>query len=321
MKTLCSFLQVGRNMHQGNQTTVSEFLLLGLSNRAEQQKLLFVLFLGMYLVTVSGNGLIILAIGLDSYLHTPMYLFLANLSFADLSSISTSVPNMLMNIQTKSQSISYESCITQMYFSIAFVVIDNFLLGVMAYDRFVAICHPLSYTTIMKPRLCILLTVIPWVLSNAVALTHTLLLLPLLFCDSNALPHFFCDLAPLLRLSCSDTVVNELVLLVVGLSVITFPFSLILFSYVRIVRAVLRLSCTEGKWKAFSTCGSHLTVVLLFYGTIVGVYFCPSFTHPDDRDQIGAVLFTVVAPMMNPFIYSLRNKDMKGALRKLICRK
>ncbi|KAB1272790.1 Olfactory receptor 1S1 [Camelus dromedarius] len=173
----------------------------------------------------------------------------------------------------------------------------------------------------MEPRLCILLTVIPWVLSNAVALTHTLLLLPLLFCDSNALPHFFCDLAPLLRLSCSDTVVNELVLLVVGLSVITFPFSLILFSYVRIVRAVLRLACTEGKWKAFSTCGSHLAVVLLFYGTMVGVYFCPSFTHPDDRDQIGAVLFTVVAPMMNPFIYSLRNKDMKGALRKLICRK
>lgn len=308
-------------MHQGNQTTISEFLLLGLSNQAEHQRLLFVLFLGMYLVTVVGNGLIILAIGLDSCLHTPMYLFLANLSFADISSISTSVPKMLVNIQTKSQSISYENCITQMYFSIVFVVIDNFLLGVMAYDRFVAICHPLNYMTIMQPRPCILLTVVPWVLSNIVALTHTLLLLRLWFCESNTLSHFFCDLALLLKLSCSDTMINELVLFIVGLSVITFPFALILFSYICIIRAVLRISSTEGKRKAFSTCASHLTVVLLFYGTIVGVYFFPSSTHPDDKDKIGAVLFTVVTPMMNPFIYSLRNKDMKDALRKLINRK
>uniref|UniRef100_I3NHR5 Olfactory receptor n=2 Tax=Ictidomys tridecemlineatus TaxID=43179 RepID=I3NHR5_ICTTR len=305
-------------MHQGNHTTISEFILLGLSNKAEQQNLLFVLFLGMYLVIVLGNGLIILAVGLDSYLHTPMYLFLANLSFADISSTSTSVPKMLMNIQTKSQSISYESCITQMYFSIVFVVIDNFLLGVMAYDRFVAICHPLTYTTIMHSRLCVLLTVIPWLLSNLVALTHTLLLTRLVFCDSNALPHFFCDLAPLLKLSCTDTVINELVLFTVGLSVISFPFALIFFSYACIVRAVLRISSAEGKWKAFSTCSSHLTVVLLFYGTIVGVYFFPSSTHPEDTDKIGAVLFTVVVPMMNPFIYSLRNQDMKGTLRKLI---
>ncbi|XP_004620516.2 olfactory receptor 1S1-like [Sorex araneus] len=303
-------------MHRENQTIVSEFLLLGLSSQAEQQTLLFVLFLGMYLVTVLGNGLIILAISLDSHLHTPMYLFLANLSFADISSISTSVPKMLMNIQTQSQSISYESCITQMYFSIVFVVIDNFLLGVMAYDRFVAICYPLNYTTIMQPRLCILLTVVPWVLSNMVALTHTLLLLRLLFCDGNVIPHFFCDLAPLLKLSCSDTVINELMLFLVGTSVITFPFALIFFSYICIVRAVLRISSTDGKWKAFSTCGSHLTVVLLFYGTIVGVYFFPSSTHPEDTNKIGAVLFMVVTPMMNPFIYSLRNKDMKGTLRK-----
>ncbi|XP_053418789.1 olfactory receptor 1S1-like [Nycticebus coucang] len=308
-------------MHGGNQTTVSEFILLGLSNQAEQQKLIFVLFLCMYLVTVVGNGLIILAISVDMYLHTPMYLFLANLSFADISSISNSVPQMLMNIQMKSQSISYGSCIAQMYFSIVFVVIDNLLLGAMAYDRFVAICHPLNYTTIMRPRLCILLTVIPWFLSNLIALTHTLLLIRLLFCDSNTLPHFFCDLSPLLKLSCSDTTINELVLFVVGLSVITFPFALILFSYVCIIRAVLKISSTEGKRKAFSTCGSHLTVVLLFYGTIIGVYFFPWSTHPEDTDKIGAVLFTVVTPMMNPFIYTLRNKDMKGALTKLINRK
>ncbi|XP_004585563.3 olfactory receptor 1S1-like [Ochotona princeps] len=321
MKMFYSFLQISRNMHQGNQTTVSEFILLGLSSQAEQQKLLFVFFLGMYLVTVVGNGLIIMAISLDSNLHTPMYLFLANLSFADMSSISTSVPKMLLNIQMKSQSISYESCITQMYFSIVFVVIDNFLLGLMAYDRFVAICYPLNYMSIMHSRLCILLTIIPWVLSNLVALTHTLLLIQLLFCDRNTIPHFFCDLAPLLRVSCSDTTINEFVMFFLGLSVITFPFALILFSYIRIIRDVLRISSTKGKWKAFSTCGSHLAVVFLFYGTIVGVYFFPSSTHPEDTDKIGAVLFTVVTPMMNPFIYSLRNKDMKGALRKLHSRK
>ncbi|XP_010601047.2 olfactory receptor 1S1-like [Loxodonta africana] len=315
------FLQISRNMHQGNQTTISEFILLGLSKHAELQKVLFVLFLGMYLVTMVGNGLIILAISFDSYLHTPMYLFLANLSFADMSSISTSVPKMLMNIHTKSQSISYESCITQMYFFIVFVIIDNFLLGVMAYDRFVAICYPLNYMTIMQPRICALLTVIPWVLSNTVALTHTLLLIQLIFCDSNILPHFLCDLDLLLKLSCSDTTVNEFMLFVIGLSVITLPFALILFSYIHIIRAVLRISSTEGKWKAFSTCGSHLMLVLLFYGTIIGVYFFPSSTHPDDTDKIGAVLFTVMTPMMNPFVYSLRNKDMKGALRKLINRK
>ncbi|KAM9221595.1 LOW QUALITY PROTEIN: olfactory receptor 1S1-like [Dugong dugon] len=303
-------------MHQRNQTTTSEFILLEFSSQAEQQNVLFVLFLGMYPVTVVGNGLLIMAISLDSYLHTPMYFFLANLSFADISSISTSVPKMLRNIQTKTQSI-YESCLTQMYFSIVFIVSDNFLLGVMTYDRFVAICHPLHYTTIMQSRICALLTVIPWVLSNVVALTHSLLLIRLIFCDSILL-HFFCDLAPLLKLSCSDTMVNKIVLFVMGLSVIIFPFALILFSYIHIVRAVLRISTTEGKWKAFSTCGSHLTAVLLFSGTIVGVYFFPSSTHPDDTDKIDAILFTVVTPMINPFIYSLRNKDMKGVLRKLI---
>ena len=305
-------------MHEGNQTSISEFLLRGLSSHPGQQELLVVLFLAMHLATVVGNTLVILAIGLDPYLHTPMYLFLANLSLADISSISTSVPKMLMNIQTKSPSISYESCITQMYFSIVFVVTDNFLLGVMACDRFVAICHPLNCTTIMGPKLCLWLAATPWALSDAVALAHTLLLLRSVFCDGDALPHFFCDLAPLLRLSCSDTAVSELVLFVVGSSVTTLPFALILVSYACISRAVLRLSRPEGRWKA-STRGSHLMVVFLFYRAIVGVYFFPLSSDPDNRDKIGALLFTMVTPMMNPFIYSLRNKDMKGALRRLLC--
>ena len=276
------------------------------------------LFLAMHLATVVGNTLVILAISLDTYLHTPMYLFLANLSLADISSISTSVPKMLMNIQTKNPSISYESCITQMYFSIVFVVTDNFLLGVMACDRFVAICHPLNCTAIVGPRPCLWLAATPWALSDAVALAHTLLLLRSVFCDGNALPHFFCDLAPLLRLPCSDMTVSELVLFVVGSSVTTLPFALILVSYACIARAVLRLSLPEGRWKA-STRGSHLTVVFLFYGTIVGVYFFPSSSDPDNRDKIRALLFTMVTPIMNPFIYSLRTKDMKGALRRLLC--
>ncbi|XP_036621296.1 olfactory receptor 1S1-like [Trichosurus vulpecula] len=308
-------------MYQGNQTTVSEFLLLGLSERLEQQQPLFVLFLGMYLVTMVGNLLIILVITLDSYLHTPMYIFLANLSLADISCISTSVPKMLVNIQTKSQSISFGECVTQMYFSIVFVVIDNFLLGVMAYDRFVAICYPLNYVTVMRPRFCTLLMVTSWVLSNLVALTHTLLLVQLTFCDANTIPHFFCDLAPLINLSCSDTLINQLVMFILGSSVIAVPFGFIFFSYICIVFTILKVSSTEGKWKAFSTCGSHLSVVTLFYGTIVGVYFLPSSAQSINNEKIGAVLFTVVTPMMNPFIYSLRNKDIKGALKKFINKK
>ncbi|XP_027716142.1 olfactory receptor 1S1-like [Vombatus ursinus] len=309
------------DMYERNQTTVSEFLLLGLSEDLEQQQLLFVLFLGMYLVTMVGNLLIILAISLDSCLHTPMYIFLANLSLADISSISTSVPKMLANIQTKSQSISFGACVTQMYFSIVFVVIDNFLLGVMAYDRFMAICYPLSYVTVMRPRLCTLLMATSWVLSNLVALTHTLLLAQLTFCNANTIPHFFCDLAPLLHLSCSNTVINQLVMFILGSSVIAVPFGLIFFSYICIVFTVLKISSAEGKWKAFSTCGSHLSVVTLFYGTIIGVYFLPSSAQSVNNEKIGAVLFTVVTPMMNPFIYSLRNKDIKGALKKLIDKK
>ncbi|KAB0371417.1 hypothetical protein FD755_017826 [Muntiacus reevesi] len=280
-------------MHEGNQTSISELLLWGLSSQPGQQELLFALFLAMYLVTVMGNVLVVLPIGLDSYLHTPMYLFLANLSLADISSISTSVPKMLMNIQTKSPSISYESCITQMYFSIVFVVTDNFLLGVMACDRFVAICHPLNYTTVMGPRLCLWLTATPWALSNTGALTQP-------------------SAAPIGLLH----EVHELVLSVVGSSVVTLPFALILVSYACITRALLRLSRPEGRWKAFSTCGSHLTAVLLFYGTIVGVYFFPSSPDPDNRDKVGALLFTVVTPMTNPFIYSLRTTDVRGALRR-----
>ncbi|XP_004706273.1 olfactory receptor 1361-like [Echinops telfairi] len=300
-----------------NQSSVSEFLLLGLSRQPQQQQLLFVIFLSMYLATVLGNLLIILAISADSRLHTPMYFFLSNLSFVDVCFTSTTIPKMLVNHILGSQMISYAGCLTQLYFLIVFADMDNFLLAVMAYDRFVAVCHPLHYTTKMTPQFCALLVTGSWVTASLNALLHTLLMAPLSFCADNRIPHFFCDVS-LLKLSCSDTYLNEMMILVVAGLIMISPFICILISYILIVCTVLRVPSTKGKWKAFSTCGSHLAVVSLFYGTIIALYFNPSSTHSAETDTAATVMYTVVTPMLNPFIYSLRNKDMKGALRKMV---
>ncbi|XP_027279846.1 olfactory receptor 1361-like isoform X2 [Cricetulus griseus] len=305
-----------------NQSMVSEFLLLGLSRQPQQhQQLLFLLFLIMYLVTVLGNLLIILAIGTDSHLHTPMYFFLSNLSFVDVCFSSTSVPKVLAIHILRNQAISFSGCFTQLYFLCAFAVMDNFLLAVMAYDRFVAICHPLHYATKMTHQLCALLVVGSWVLSSLNALLHTLLMARLSFCADNIIPHFFCDATPILKLSCSDTHLNELMLLTEGAVIMVTPFVCILISYIHITSAVLRVSSTSGRWKAFSTCSSHLAVVCLFYGTIISLYFNPSSSHSAGSDMAAAMMYTVVTPMLNPFIYSLRNRDMKRALRKVLTMK
>uniref|UniRef100_F6ZSS4 Olfactory receptor n=1 Tax=Monodelphis domestica TaxID=13616 RepID=F6ZSS4_MONDO len=308
-------------MELGNKTNAHEFFLLGLSEKPEQQPLLFAIFLCMYLITVTGNLLIIVAIGSDSHLHTPMYFFLSNLSFVDLCLATNTVPKMLANIQSKTKSISYVCCLTQMYFFHFFGIVDSVLIAVMAYDRFVAICHPLHYTTIMSPRLCGLLVGGPWAFSSLISLAHTLLMSRLYFCASTELPHFFCDLTPLLRLSCSDTTVNKILVLIVGGMVIVTPFLCILASYARIVVAILKVPSAGGRKKAFSTCSSHLSVVALFYGTTIGVYLSPSSIHTTVKDKASAVMYTVVTPMLNPFIYSLRSRDMKGALKKLVNRK
>ncbi|KAM6155666.1 olfactory receptor 1F1-like [Rhynchocyon petersi] len=304
-------------MSGANQSSVSEFLLLGLSTQPQQQQLLFVLFLSMYLATVLGNLLIVLAISTDSRLHTPMYFFLSNLSFVDICFSSTTVPKMLANHIHGSQVISFPGCFMQMYFVIVFAYMDNFLLAVMAYDRFVAVCHPLHYTAKMTHRFCVLLIAGSWGVANLNSLFHTLLIARLLFCAENKLPHFFCDVS-LLKLSCSDTHLNDMIILTEGALIMIIPFVCILASYIRITSAVLRVPYTRGKWKAFSTCGSHLTVVLLFYGTIIALYFNPASSHSTETDTVSTVMYTVVTPMLNPFIYSLRNKDMKGALRKMI---
>ncbi|XP_012627715.3 olfactory receptor 1J2 [Microcebus murinus] len=307
-------------MRPENQSSVSEFLLLGLPIRPEQQGVFFLLFLGMYLTTVLGNLLIILLIRLDSRLHTPMYFFLSHLALTDVSFSSVTVPKMLRNMQTQHLSIPYVGCIAQMYFFIFFTDLDSFLIASMAYDRYVAICHPLHYTTIMREELCTLLVAISWVLSCASSLSHTLLLTRLSFCAANAIPHFFCDLAALLKLSCSDIFLNELVMFTVGVVVITLPFLCILVSYGYIGATILRVPSTKGICKALSTCGSHLSVVSLYYGAIFGQYLFPALSNPIDKDIIVALMYTVVTLMLNPFIYSLRNRDMKEALGKLCSR-
>uniref|UniRef100_A0A8C9Q0Q7 Olfactory receptor n=1 Tax=Spermophilus dauricus TaxID=99837 RepID=A0A8C9Q0Q7_SPEDA len=296
---------------------VSEFLLLGFSEDPELQPFIFGLFLSMYLVTVLGNLLIILATISDSHLHTPMYFFLSNLSFVDIWFISTTIPKMLVNIQTQSKAITYAGCIIQMYFFLVFVELDNFLLAVMAYDRFVAICHPLHYTTIMNPRLCGLLVLACWILSVLHALLQSLMVLRLSFCRDIEIPHFFCELNQVVQLACFDNLLNDIVMNFALVLLATCPLAGILYSYSKIVSSIHAISSAQGKYKAFSTCVSHLSVVSLFYCTGLGVYLSSAVSHSSRSSATASVLYTVVTPMLNPFIYSLRNKDVKRALLRL----
>ncbi|KAI5182311.1 Olfactory Receptor 7D4 [Manis pentadactyla] len=306
------------SMEAGNSTEVPRFLLLGLAEDPELQPALFGLFLSMYLVTVLGNLLIILAVGSDPHLHTPMYFFLSHLSFVDICFTSTTVPKTLVNIQTQSKDISYVGCLTQVYFFMVFAGLDDFLLTVMAYDRYVAICHPLHYTAVMNPRLCGLLVLACWFTVSWVSLLHTLLMVRLTFCAGTEIPHFFCELGQVLTVACSDALINDIALYVATALLGVFPLTGVLFSYSQIISSIARMASTEGRCKAFSTCGSHLSVVSLFYGTGLGVYLSTAVTHSPQRSLIASVMYTVVTPMLNPFIYSMRNRDVKGALRRLL---
>ncbi|KAB0341032.1 hypothetical protein FD755_024501 [Muntiacus reevesi] len=301
-------------MRRENQSSVSEFLLLGLPIQPEQQGAFFTLFLGVYLTTVLGNLLILLLIRLDPRLHTPMYFFLSHLAFSDVFFSSVTVPKMLVNMQTQDQSIPYVGCIAQMYFFLLFICLDNFLLVVMAYDRYVAICQPLHYTAVMREGLCALLTAGSWFFSCVHALLHTLLLSRLSFCADNTIPHFFCDLAALLKLTCSDTSLNELVIFTEGGVFAFLSLSAILASYIHIGATILRVPSIKRICKTLSTCGSHLFVVFLYYGTLAMIYFFSSANNSKVKDIVASVMYTVVTPMLNPFIYSLRNRDMKLAL-------
>ena len=291
------------------------------SENPEQQRVLFWMFLSMYLVTVVGNVLIILAIGSDSRLHTPMYFFLANLSFTDLFFVTNTIPKMLVNLQSQNKAISYAGCLTQLHFLVSLVALDNLILATMAYDRYVAICRPLHYTTAMSPRLCISLLTLCWALSVLYGLIHTLLMTSVTFCGSRKIHYIFCEMYVLLRLACSNTQINHTVLIATGSFIFLTPFGFMVMSYVWIVRAIFQIPSASSKYKAFSTCASHLAVVSLFYGTIIAVYFNPLSSHSSEKDTVATVMYTVVTPMLNPFIYSLRNTDLKGALGKVVGRK
>ncbi|XP_047387798.1 olfactory receptor 7G2-like [Sciurus carolinensis] len=305
-------------MEPTNQTSVAEFLLLGLTEEPALQPLVFSMFLSMYLVTILGNLLIILAVSSDSHLHTPMYFFLSNLSFNDICMGTTTIPKMLVSIQTQDQRITYTGCLSQACFVLTFGGLENFLLAVMAYDRYVAICHPLRYTVIMNPCLCVLLLLLCLLLSIVHGLLHTVMLLQLSFCTDLEIPHFFCELSQVIKLACSDTFINNLLVYLVSIIFFGVPLSGIIFSYTQIVSSIFRIPSVGGRYKAFSTCGSHLSVVSLFYGTGFGVYMSSAVTDSSMNTAVASMMYIVVPQMLNPFIYSLRNREMKGALRHLI---
>ncbi|KAM5310243.1 olfactory receptor 7E178-like [Glossophaga mutica] len=301
-----------------NLTRVSEFFLMSLSDDPELQPLLFGLFLSMYLVTMLGNLLIILAVSSDSHLHTPMYFFLSNLSLADIGFTSTTIPKMIVDLQTHNRVITYGDCLTQMSFFMLFGCLDSLLLTVMAYDRFVAICHPLHYLVIINQRLCGLLVLVSLFMSLLVSQMHNSVVLQLTYFKDVKISHFFCDPSQLLNLACSDTLTNNIVMYFVGAIAGFLPISGIFLSYYKIVSSILRVPSSGGKYKAFSTCGSHLSVVCLFYGTGLGVYLSSTVSLSPRKCAEASVVYTVVTPMLNPFIYSLRNRDIKRAMQKLL---
>uniref|UniRef100_A0A8D1FKE5 Olfactory receptor n=1 Tax=Sus scrofa TaxID=9823 RepID=A0A8D1FKE5_PIG len=305
-------------MEPRNQTEVSEFLLMRLTEDPELKIILFCLFLSMYLVTILGNLFIVLAVISDSHLHTPMYLFLSNLSFTDICLSTTTIPKILVNIQAQNQSISYAGCITQISFALTSACWENFLLGAMAYDRYVAICHPLRYPVIMNPHFCVLLILLSLFISAIVALLHSLMVLQLSFCTDLEIPLFFCEVVQVIKLACSDALINN-ILLYFAVSILgVIPLSGIIFSYTQIVSSILRKLSVGKRYKAFSTCGSHLSAVSLFYGTGFGVYICSAIPQSSRKTAVASLMYSMVTPMLNPFIYSLRNRDMKGALKKLM---
>ncbi|XP_004590171.2 olfactory receptor 2D2-like [Ochotona princeps] len=302
-------------MRQTNQTQVMEFLLLGLSEDPHTQQLLFILFLGVYLVTVLGNLLLMSLVQVDSRLHTPMYFFLCNLSLADLCFSTNIVPQALVHLLSRRKIISFTHCAAQLVFFLIFGCTQCALLAVMSYDRYVAICNPLLYPSIMTWRVCAQLAVGSWSSGIVVSVVDTTFTLRLPYRGSNTIAHFFCEAPALLVLASTDTHTSELAIFLMGVVILLIPVSLILVSYSRIILTVVKMKSATGRLKAFSTCGSHLLVVLLFYGSGIVTYMTPK-SSKEQKKQV-SVFYAVVTPMLNPLIYSLRNKDVKGALRKV----
>ncbi|XP_075798448.1 olfactory receptor 3A1-like [Microtus pennsylvanicus] len=303
---------------ESNGTAVTEFILLGLVESTGLQPAIFVIFFFAYLLTVGGNLSILAAVLVEPKLHTPMYFFLGNLSMLDVGCISVTVPSMLGRLLTHKRSVPYGACLTQLFFFHLLAGVDCFLLTAMAYDRFLAICRPLTYSTRMNHTVQRILVATSWACAFSNALTHTVAISTLNFCGPNVINHFYCDLPQLFQLSCSSTQLNELLLFGLGVLMAGAPVILIVTSYIHVAAAVLRIRSSEGRKKAFSTCGSHLTVVGIFYGTGVFSYMRLGSVEASDKDKGIGILNTVVSPMLNPLIYSLRNPDVQGALRRVL---
>ena len=305
----------------GNHTVVTDFIFLGLTDDPVLRVILFVIILCIYLVTVSGNLSTIVLIRISSQLHHPMYFFLSHLAVAD-TYLSTSVtPNMLINFLVERNPISYHGCGTQLGSTAVFGIVECFLLATMAYDRFVAICNPLLYSTKMSTRVCVQFLIVAYVGGFLNASSFTICFYFLFFCGPNEINHFFCDFAPLVELSCSDSSIPAVVPSFTSGSIFVVTVFVILVSYTYILITILKMNSNEGRHKAFSTCSSHLTVVTLFYGTITFIYVMPKSTFSTDQNKVVSVFYTVVIPMLNPIIYSLRNNEIKGALKRVLQKK
>ncbi|XP_039708041.1 olfactory receptor 5F1-like [Pteropus medius] len=308
-------------MTKTNYTVLTEFILLGLADTLELQITLFLLFFVVYTLTVWGNVGMILLIRADSRLHTPMYFFLANLSFADVCYSTTITPKMLVDLLSEKKTISFVGCFVQMYFFIALGTTECILFGLMAYDRYVAICNPLIYSLVMSRTVCLKMAAGAFTAGLLNSIVNTSFISSLPFCGSNVIHHFFCDSPPLFKLSCSDTWLNESTTSTfAGVNMIG-TLLVILTSYSYVLFSIFRMHSGEGRRKAFSTCASHLTAITLFYSTAIYTYLRPSSSYSLSQDKVASVFYTVVIPMLNPLIYSLRNKEVKAAFWDVITRK
>ena len=305
-------------MGQRNSTSLHDFILLGFSDHPKLEMALSGVVATFYLITLVGNTTIILASLLDSHLHTPMYFFLRNLSFLDLCFTTSIVPQMLVNLWGPHKTISYGGCVIQLYVYMWLGSIECLLLAVMSYDRFTAICKPLHYLVIMNPHLCLKMIIMVWSISLANSVVLCTLTLNLPRCGNNLLDHFLCELPAMLKIACIDTTAVELSVFALGIAIVLTPLILILISYGYIAKAVLRMKSRAGQRKAINTCGSHLTVVSIFYGAIIYLYLQPGNSASKDQDKFLTLFYTIITPSLNPLIYTLRNKDMKEALKKLM---
>nr|XP_051709775.1 olfactory receptor 8J2-like [Oryctolagus cuniculus] len=305
-------------MAAGNLTHITEFILLGVSESPELQIPLFCVFLVIYGLTVVGNLCIITLTSIDSRLQTPMYFFLRHLAIINLGNSTVIAPNMLVNFLATKKTISYYGCAAQLGGFLVFIVAEIFMLSVMAYDRYVAICNPLLYMVVVSRRVCLLLVSLTYLQSLTTALTVSSCVFSVSYCSSNVINHFYCDDVPLLALSCSDTHIPETAVFTFSGINLLFSMTVVLISYFHIVLAILRIRSSEGRQKAFSTCASHMMAVTVFYGTLLFMYLQPRTNHSLDTDKMASVFYTLVIPMLNPVIYSLRNKDVKDALKRLL---